>query len=47
VGQYIKIKKEGLWDVGWKVVRAYGRKSLEYLDNKERDHLKQRDASDV
>jgi len=48
VGKYIKIKREnGSWDDGWEVVEVYSKKSIEYLDSKERDYLKQRNASDV
>ena len=49
VGNLIRIKEssDAEWEENWKVVKVYDRKSLSQLSDKERDYLKQRQASDV
>lgn len=49
VGSYLKIKLDGTWNDGWKVAEAYPKttRTEEDVLECERDHLKQRKASDI
>jgi hypothetical protein len=47
-GRSIRIKDDnGSWEDGWKVMEVYTRKAFSEIELKERDHLRQREASDV
>lgn len=43
----IKIKKDGKWDSGWKVIYIGAKMKAEIVEANERDYLKQRKASDI
>jgi len=46
-GKWIKIKQEdGTWEDHWQVVIVGGKKEAKYVEDKERDYLKQRRVSD-
>jgi hypothetical protein len=47
IGKYIKIKENDIWDNGWEVIEVWAKKELDSIEDKERDFLKQRKASDV
>ena len=48
LNKFLKIKIDGFWEDGWQVtsVSAYRKKSSE-LNERSRDYLKQRKASDI
>lgn len=46
-GKYLKIKRGENWENGWQVTNVYDRQSEAHLLEHERDHLRQRVASDV
>lgn len=47
-GKYVKIKKNGLnFEDGWLIVEAYSTLDSEYIARRSRDHLHQREASDI
>lgn len=46
-GNFIKLKKDGSWDDGWKVIEVGVRESEEYILGHERDYKSQRKASDI
>ena len=43
----IKIKKDGVWEDGWEVIEVGFKMNAKYVEDKERDYLKQRKASDI
>ena len=47
MNKFIKVKVDGKMEDGWKVIFVGIRKEAELVENKERDYLKQRKASDV
>jgi hypothetical protein len=47
-GHYVRLKNaRGEWENGWQVRKAYDRRRFSEIELKERDHLRQRSASDV
>jgi hypothetical protein len=47
IEKIIKIKIDGEWDDGWKIIRTYNTRTSEHIKEHERDYLKQRSASDI
>jgi hypothetical protein len=47
IGKVLKIKYRGIWEDGWKVAHIFGMRFIEYVEEHERDYLKQRVASDI
>lgn len=48
IGKQIKIKRDdGTWDDGWTVTKTYSKIEADKIEGCERDHLKQRKASDI
>ena len=43
VGNIIKVKT----DEGWEITKVFSKKEKKYIENKERDYLKQRKVSDM
>ncbi len=46
-GKYLEIKIDNNWENHWLIKETYAKQKEEYLLEKERDYLKQRNASDV
>lgn len=46
-GKYLRIKRGEKWENGWQVIEVYSRDTEAHLLEHERDHLRQRVASDV
>lgn len=46
-GKKLELLKNDVWECGWTVIETYAVKDEKYVLLKERDHLKQREASDV
>ena len=46
-GEYLRIRRNGVWENGWQVVEVYDRESEKALLTHERDYLVQRAASDI
>jgi len=47
INKIIKIKVNGSWENGWKVIDVYGVANKEHVETHERDFTKQRKASDI
>lgn len=47
VGKTLKVKLDGRWDNGWVVRERYTTREATDLAEHERDHLHQREASDI
>ena len=47
IGKIIKIKFDGLWNNGWKVINTYSSNSEDHVLEHEMDYRKQRRASDI
>ena len=47
IGKYIKIKIDGIWDNGWKIIKTYSVNSESRVLDHEMDYRKQRIASDI
>lgn len=46
-GRILRFKNHGEWEDGWEVIETYTKKKAEFVEAQERDHLKQREVSDV
>lgn len=46
-GRILRLKNRGGWEDGWEVVETWTRREAEKVEAGERDHLKQREVSDV
>lgn len=47
IDKIIKIKQNGVWDDGWKVITTFGVLPSKHIEKHERDYVKQRLASDI
>lgn len=47
IGKVIKLKIDGVWEDGWKVVFLGAKSPAKEVEDKSRDYLKQRESSDV
>jgi hypothetical protein len=46
-GRMLRLKNHGKWEDGWEVIETWAKQKAELVEARERDHLKQRDVSDV
>ena len=46
-GKTLKLKEDGVWTDGWKVLEAWEPKPAEWVEAHERDYTKNRKASDI
>jgi len=47
LNKIVKIKDDGIWSDGWTVRILWSFKPKEWVEQHERDYLKQREASDI
>jgi hypothetical protein len=46
-GKYLKLLEDDVWENGWLVMQVGGRRPSADVNIRSRDHLRQRDASDI
>lgn len=47
LNKILKIKKDGIWEDGWKVIDTYGRLHKRYIEDHANDYQHHREATDI
>jgi hypothetical protein len=47
IGKWLKLKIDGAWENHWLVCETWEKKEARFVEDKERDFKKQREASDI